>query len=147
MNNKPRRYTILFVTVNPHFEQDFTSGEEDVLVSAIDSLEATGNAIEALGTAFDGTVRQSRITRRGLEVGHKKGQLHAHFIWSIEHHGRVHLRLLNRNLQPYFDVHVKLRTYVRASLMDAKRLNYTAKKDSNVRATALGSRTILYNGR
>lgn len=134
------RYTMLAVTINSNKAATTEEAErlyKDELKRFIQTDLAQGDnwrRLIRIEPGFD-AIDHIDLSAIGIERGPKRHRIHAHFVVTIQHHGKILWRYTQRAWQQL--INEKLR-YTRGSnvsidLMDSRSMNYTNKNAGTTR--------------
>jgi hypothetical protein len=128
----PRRYTVLFVTIDTHLvrEDGMLPGDEALARRIVRPLQTQPE--DCLGDRFvHGRVLSSELSAFGVEIGDTRHHLHMHFIWTLMHTGQIKMKHIQRQLQDRLSAlstHTEGSLYLHAVLHERGRiLNYQLK--------------------
>jgi hypothetical protein len=136
------RYTMLAVTLNSN-KAATTAAEEQLYKQELarvirEDLSAANNWRELLPTTttFD-VIDHIDISAIGVERGGVRHRIHAHFVVTVQHHGKL-LVPKQRTWQDFFNrkLHFTKGSYAVVELMNARRLNYATKNAGTVKQLA-----------
>lgn len=135
------RYTMLAITINTN-KAATTAAEELYLTNGLRRFisEVLGNPLNwrrliPISPDFS-AIDHIDVNAIGIERGPKRHRIHAHFVVTIQHHGKV---LLNRNMKYKWQdlVNSKIE-YTRGSnvqidLLNSRHLNYVSKNSGGIK--------------
>lgn len=122
------------VTINTN-KAGNTASETDYLIKLLKDFIARGLKNGEIWkkliniTPDYSAVRKINVDAVGIEVGPKRHFIHAHFIVTVEHVGKVQYKYTQKKWQEAVNKHIPIikGSYVNVQLLNSRALNYTAK--------------------
>lgn len=139
------RYTMLAITINTN-KAATTAAQERVLKDDLRQFITTRLALPEvwqklinITPGFD-AVDHIDVSAIGIERGSRKHRIHAHFVVTIQHRGRINWRGTQRKWQAEVNanLHFVTASNVSVDLLNARSLNYTAKGHGGKALAVLG---------
>lgn len=143
MPPKTVKYTQLAVTINTNkaattaFQERYLKEQLARFVRVDLGSVATWRKLINIEPSFD-AVDHISIDAIGIERGDKLHRIHVHFVVTIQHHGRVSWKGMQRPLQNVVNERLPgVVSYANINLLDTRRLNYAMKMAGTLRQIAV----------
>lgn len=138
------RYTMLAVTINTN-KAATTAAQEQALKDDIAdfirvqlSLPSVWRQLISVSPDFD-AVDHIDVSAIGIERGGRKRRIHAHFVVTIQHHGKVNWRGSQKRWQELMNSTMRYSqaSNVSIDLLNARHLNYAVKHAGTTKTLAV----------